>query len=301
VNPGPKPHAAEPRAGGGIIEVEALVYSYPGAEAPALKGVSFTVARAEIFGFLGPSGAGKSTTQRVLIGILKGYEGEVRVRGRDLRREGPGYYEHIGVGFELPNHFMKLTAVENLRFFASFYNKSTREPRELLAMLGLGEHADKRVDQLSKGMKMRLNFARSLLHDPEILFLDEPTAGLDPMNARVLKDIIVEQKGRGKSIFLTTHNMHDAEELCDRVAFIADGEIKLIDTPRKLRAERARRRVTVEYLEGGQLRSRELPLDDLGWNQGFLELLREREIVSLHSQEPSLEELFIQATGRKLT
>ena len=94
--------------------------------------------------------------------------------------------------------------------------------------------------------------------------------------------------------------MHDAEELCDRVAFIADGEIKLIDAPRKLRAERARRRVTVEYLEGGQLRSRELPLDDLGWNQSFLELLREREIVSLHSQEPSLEDLFIQATGRKL-
>jgi fluoroquinolone transport system ATP-binding protein len=283
------------------IQVESLVYAYPGAETPAVRGVSFAVGQGEIFGFLGPNGAGKSTTQKILIGILKGYEGKVRVLGRDLCGEGAEYYEHIGVGFELPNHFVKLTALENLRFFASFYNQPTHDPRELLARVGLAEHADRRVDQFSKGMKMRLNFVRALLHDPEVLFLDEPTTGLDPVNARVLKDLILEQKERGKSIFLTTHNMHDAEELCHRVAFLVDGEIKLIDEPKKLRSDRSRRRVVVEYLEDGLLRSRELPLDDLGRNQNFLDLLRDREIVSLHSQEPTLEDLFIQATGRKLT
>jgi fluoroquinolone transport system ATP-binding protein len=287
--------------GENVIEAEGLVYAYPGADEPAVRGVSFAVGKGEIFGFLGPSGAGKSTTQKVLIGILKGYEGRARVLGRDLRGQDAGYYEHIGVGFELPNHFVKLTAAENLRFFASFYNRPTREPRELLALVGLEEHADRRVDQLSKGMKMRLNFVRALLHDPEVLFLDEPTTGLDPVNARVLKDLILEQKQRGKSIFLTTHNMHDAEELCSRVAFLVDGEIRLIDEPKKLRAERARRCVVVEYLEDGFLRSQELPLDGLGRNQAFLDLLREREIVSLHSQEPTLEDLFIQTTGRKLT
>lgn len=283
-----------------IIEVENLVYTYPQNEAPTIKGVSFAVASGEIFGLLGPSGAGKSTTQQVLIGILKGYEGEVRVLGRDLREEGPSYYERIGVGFELPNHYMKLSAMENLRFFSSFYGKKTRDPRELLAMVGLEEHADKRVAQFSKGMKMRLNFVRALLHDPEVLFLDEPTSGLDPVNARVLKDTIISQKKRGKSILLTTHNMHDAEELCDRVAFMVDGEFKLCDSPKRLRAERAGRRVMLEYLEDDALRTQEFPLDDLGRNQVFLDLLREREIVSLHSQEPSLEDLFIQATGRRL-
>lgn len=283
-----------------VIELQNLVYAFPSAVEPAVKGISFNVLEGEIFGLLGPSGAGKSTTQKVLIGLLKNYEGNVRVLGQEAKKVGPSYYVRIGVGFELPNHYAKLTALENLRFFASFYDK-TLDLMGLLKMVGLHEYANRRVEQFSKGMKMRLNFVRALMHQPELIFLDEPTSGLDPVNARLLKQIIVDQRNQGKTIFLTTHNMHDAEELCDRIAFIVDGQLKLIDSPKKLRIERARRRLLVEYLQEGQLHSAEFPLDALGRNKEFLSLLQERELVSLHSQEPSLEDLFVQATGRSLS
>jgi fluoroquinolone transport system ATP-binding protein len=286
---------------GAVIEVRDLVYSYAGASAAAVRGVSFEVGRGEIFGFLGPSGAGKSTTQKVLIGILRSFRGEVRVMGSDPRAQGPAYYERIGVGFELPNHFARLTATENLRFFASFYERPTRPIPELLQRVGLADDAHRRVEQFSKGMKMRLNFVRALLHDPQVLFLDEPTSGLDPVNARVLKDLVLEQREQGKTVFLTTHNMHDAEELCGRVAFMVDGRIERQGSPRDLRAEQSLRRVLVEYHADGRLQSRDFALDGLGGDADFLQLLREREIVSIHSQEPSLEELFIQATGQRLT
>nr|MDT0662019.1 ABC transporter ATP-binding protein [Micromonospora sp. DSM 115978] len=282
-----------------MIEVENLSYGYgPGREA-AVRDVSFTVGAGEILGFLGPSGAGKSTTQKVLIGLLSPYQGRVRVLGREVRGQGPDYYQHIGVGFELPNHFMKLTALENLRFFASFYS-APADPRELLAMVGLADAADQRVEQYSKGMKMRLSFVRALLHDPQVLFLDEPTSGLDPVNARLLKDIIIAQRRRGKCIFLTTHNMHDAEELCDRVAFLVDGGIRRIGPPKLLRTEGDRRGVVVEYRSDGEVRSAEFPLDRLD-DPDFLTILRDREVVSLHSQEPSLEDVFVETTGRRLT
>ncbi|MDG4830722.1 ABC transporter ATP-binding protein [Solwaraspora sp. WMMD1047] len=283
-----------------MIEVENLSYGYRPDREAAVRDVSFTVGAGEILGFLGPSGAGKSTTQKVLTGLLSPYQGEVRVLGRDLRGQGPEYYQQIGVGFELPNHFMKLTGLENLRFFASFYAE-TADPRELLAMVGLADAADQRVEQYSKGMKMRLSFVRALLHDPDVLFLDEPTSGLDPVNARLLKDIIIEQRRRGKCVFLTTHNMHDAEELCDRVAFLVDGEIRRIGAPGELRTAGGPRGVLVEYRQDGQTRSAQFPLDRLGHEAAFLDILRDHEVVSLHSQEPTLEDVFVETTGRRLT
>ncbi|WP_432103580.1 ABC transporter ATP-binding protein [Streptomyces sp. bgisy091] len=284
-----------------MIEVEGLSHHYPGSGAAALRDLTFTVGAGEVFGFLGPSGAGKSTTQKILTGLIKPYSGRARVLGRELREQGPEYYERIGVGFELPNHFMKLTALENLRFFASFY-RATADPRELLAKVGLEEHADSRVDTFSKGMKMRLCFVRAVLHDPQVLFLDEPTSGLDPVNARLLKDLVLEEKARGKTVFLTTHNMHDAAELCDQVAFLVDGEIKRTGSPKELGAQAAgSRRLTVEYEDGSVTGSRDFPLDSLGEDQEFLKLLRGRRLVSVHSQEPSLEDVFAEATGRRLT
>lgn len=282
-----------------MIEVERLAFGYRPGQL-TVRDVSFTVKPGEIFGFLGPSGAGKSTTQKVIIGLLKPYEGSVRVLGREVREQGPDYYQSIGVGFELPNHFVKLTAMENLRFFASFY-AATADPRELLERVGLGDDADQRVEQFSKGMKVRLNFVRALLHDPQVLFLDEPTSGLDPVNARLLKDIVLEQRERGKSIFLTTHNMADADELCDQVAFIVDGEIRRVGSPAQLRIEGGRREIRVQFRDDGEIRSAEFPLDDLGRQEDFLALIRERELVTVHSEEATLEDVFIQTTGRRLT
>jgi fluoroquinolone transport system ATP-binding protein len=282
-----------------VIEVENLTFAYRGTRGQAVRGVSFSVAAGEIFGFLGPSGAGKSTIQKILTGLLRPYEGHARVLGEEVRGRGPEYYEDIGVGFELPNHFMKLTALENLRFFASFY-LAPGEPLALLARVGLEDAAHRRVEDFSKGMKMRLCFVRALMHQPRVLFLDEPTSGLDPVNARLLKDIVIEEKQRGTTIFLTTHNMHDAEQLCDRVAFLVDGGIRRSGAPKELVAEEARRTVAVTYRQGDELLTREFPLDGLDADREFLDVLRHREVVSLHSQEASLEDVFVEATGRRL-
>jgi fluoroquinolone transport system ATP-binding protein len=284
-----------------MITVENLTYTYPKATAPAVRGVNFTIQEGEILGFLGPSGAGKSTTQKVLIGLLKGYQGHVEVMERELSAWGREYYERIGVSFEFPNHYLRLTALENLNYFRSLYHGETNEPKTLLEMVGLGESANEAVSTFSKGMKNRLNFARSLLNKPKVLFCDEPTSGLDPVNARVIKDVIQEQRPQGTTVFVTTHNMTIADELCDRVAFILDGEIKLIDTPKSLKVKHGQRTVRVEYRNGGPaLVHEDFSMDDLGHNQAFLELLQRQPIDTIHSAETTLDNIFIQVTGRSL-
>lgn len=200
-----------------MISVYDLSYTYVGTTEPAVEDLRFEVKPGEIFGLLGPSGAGKSTTQKILIGLLRDYRRRVSVLGNDLGNWGSDLYERIGVSFEVPNHYLKLTGRENLTYFGSLYQGPTRDPLELLALVGLDEDADILVSQYSKGMKNRLNVARSLLHDPDLLFLDEPTTGLDPVNARRVKDLIRSQKKEGTTVFLTTHDMAVADELCDRV------------------------------------------------------------------------------------
>lgn len=284
-----------------MINVRHLTYTYPGTTNPAVRDLSFHVTSGEIFGFLGPSGAGKSTTQRILTGLLPGYEGAVAVFDRPLAAWGNEYFERIGVSFELPNHFLKLTARENLRYFARLYQGATRSPQELLALVGLGEDGDVAVGQYSKGMKNRLTVARALLHDPDLLFLDEPTAGLDPVNARRIRALIRQQQIRGKTIFLTTHDMGVAEALCDRVAFIVEGEIKVIGSPWQLKRAHGRATVQVTYRQNGQgSASREFPLAGLGENGHFLDLLRHHPVETIHTQEATLEDVFVRVTGREL-
>lgn len=164
-----------------MIDVQHLSYTYAKNTEPTVRDINFAVEKGEIFGFLGPSGSGKSTTQKVLYKLLPRFEGEIAIHGKNLKEWGKEFYHHIGVSFELPNHHLKLTALENLRFFSTFYKKAPLSFESLLDMVGLKNEADKRVAEYSKGMKMRLNFIRSFMHDPEILFLDEPTAGLDTL------------------------------------------------------------------------------------------------------------------------
>lgn len=291
-----------------MIQVRDLFYTYRGTEEPAIHGIHFDVEPGEIFGFLGPSGAGKSTTQRILIGLLTGYEGTVNVFDGSLRDWGNDYYERIGVSFELPNHYQKLTALENLQLFRSLYTRESLDPLSLLEQVGLVDDAQTRVSQFSKGMQMRLNFVRALLHQPDLLFLDEPTAGLDPANARNVKNLILEQKAQGRTVFLTTHNMMDADELCDRIAFIVDGQIKLIDSPRALKLRHSQRTVKIEYRSSDETAEsnvnstqQEFALEGLGRNELFLALIRDHEIETIHTQEATLEDIFIQVTGRSLS
>lgn len=283
-----------------MIQVEGLTYTYAGADNPAVRDLSFQIEKGEILGFLGPSGAGKSTTQKILNGLLQGYQGQARVMGKELSAWKSDYYEQIGVSFELPNHYLKLTAVENLTYFASLYNGPTRAPQELLEWVGLEDDGDMFVSQFSKGMKNRLSVARALLHDPALLFLDEPTAGLDPVNARRIKDLVRRQKETGKTIFLATHDMTVAGELCDRVAFIVDGEISLIDSPAELKLQYGRSDVRVEYQSNGALAHEDFPLAGLAENDAFLSMLRNNHVRTIHTQEATLETIFIQVTGRRL-
>ena len=202
--------------------------------------------------------------------------------------------------FEFPNLYGKFTALENLAFFASLYGKAGLHPMESLNLVGLAGDAHKKVAGFSKGMKMRLAFVRAILHNPDLLFLDEPTSGLDPVNARIVKNLIMEQKKLGKTIILTTHNMHDAEELCDRVAFIVDGRIRALDTPHALRSRKQGVQVDYTYLESGREKAGTSFLSSLHQDAGFMKQLNAGTLTGIHSKEPTLEDVFIELTGRCL-
>ncbi|MTI60252.1 MAG: ABC transporter ATP-binding protein [Firmicutes bacterium] len=283
-----------------MIEVKDLHFTYPGNSNETIRGITFNISKGEIFGFLGPNGAGKSTTQKIIIGLLRDYQGQVKVMDQEIRDWGKDYYERIGISFELPSLYNKLTAMENLSFIASLYNYKKVDFMELLEMVGLGDQADIKAANFSKGMKMRLNFARAFVHQPELIFLDEPTSGLDPVNAKKIKEIILDKKKEGKTIFLTTHNMIVADELCDRVAFIVDGQIKLIDSPKELKIKRGKKIVRVEYYQGENTLNQEFPLEKIGENQKFNKLLKSKEIKTIHTQEATLDDIFIETTGRNL-
>ena len=283
-----------------MIRVDGLCFTYPGSDKPAVTDLSFEVAEGEVFGFLGPSGAGKSTTQNVLIGLLKGWQGQANVMGRELSDWGPEYYASIGVSFELPNHYLKLTARDNLEYFRALHNGNADSVDEVMTLVGLEEHIDKPVGEFSKGMKNRLSFARSLLHRPKLWFLDEPTAGLDPVNARRVRDIIRARRDQGVTTLVTTHDMHTAEQVCDRVAFIVDGEIATVDAPDVLRRRHGSREVELQWTLDGATSSERFKLDGLADDEAFLEALRRPGLSALHSQEASLEDVFVQVTGRAL-
>lgn len=282
-----------------MISVKNLKYRYAKSAEDTLKGIDFSLDKGEIFGFLGPSGAGKSTTQKILYKMLEGYEGEVLLEGKPLSKIDAQYFHRIGVGFELPNHYPKLTARENLKLFGQFYDqKKLKSVDELLDNVGLLDATDKRVETFSKGMKMRLNFVRAIQHDPEILFFDEPTSGMDPGNAALIKDLILAQKAAGKAIFITTHNMFIADQLCDRVAFLHDGNIVATDSPTNFKLKYGQDLVRV--LTKGNEQMEEFPLAQIGQNQDFLALIAKNEIKTIHTLEASLEEVFLKITGKTL-
>lgn len=283
-----------------MIKVNGLWHSYSKDDIYAVKDVTFEVEKGEIFGFLGPSGAGKSTTQGILTGLLPLQKGEVSVSGYDLKNPCTDMFNKIGVSFEQPNVYGKLTAVENLEFFAKLYDVPVNDPVHLLKMVGLENDAKKKASEYSKGMKHRLVFARSMINNPKIWFLDEPTTGLDPTTAGRIKEIIHDRNKNGTTIFLTTHNMFVADELCNRVAFINDGKIVLIDSPRNLKLKYGDRLVEVEYREDGELVKKSFSLVDENERQELTKLTASGIIETMHTKEATLEEIFIQVTGRRL-
>ena len=282
-----------------MIEVKNLTFSY-GKDKQALHGLNFTVEDGEIFGFLGPNGSGKSTTQKILTGILKGHGGKVSLFGQDISAAcSREFFQKIGVLFEFPYLYANLSAVDNLNYFASFYPKEQRrDAGELLEMLEFKtDFLKKPVSSYSKGMRQRVSMARALISRPRLLFLDEPTSGLDPSGAVLFRTIIEQERKKGTTVFVTTHNMTDADLLCDRVAFIVGGNIAALDTPKNLKEKNSSHQVVIDYLYQGQRETKSIETPELEAGIPFAH----DEIISIHSQEPTLEDMFIQYTGRGLS
>jgi fluoroquinolone transport system ATP-binding protein len=283
-----------------MIRVENLYHSYGRNNQFQVEDVSFQVKEGEIFGFLGPNGAGKSTTQKIITGLLPLQRGTVQVAGVDIRKPSRQLFNRIGVSFEQPNLYRKLTGLENLQFFRALYDVPTAEPKELLKRFGLEDAANRRAGAYSKGMQQRLVLARSLLNNPTIWFLDEPSSGLDPVTAQEVKRMIKTRREEGTTIFLTTHDMHVAEELCDRVAFINEGKIVALDTPRALKLRFGEKLLKVEYRVNGRVETERLAMAKGQDRQKLYHLMDEGKVETVHTQEASLEEVFIAVTGRGL-
>lgn len=284
-----------------MISVTNLRFSYDAGSPEVISDISFNIKKGEIFGFLGPSGAGKSTTQKILTGQLKSYSGSVKVAGEEIKSAKRRLYNLLGVAFEFPNLYEKLTAIENLKLFGSFYDRNLTDPVKLLEMVNLWDDRNSLVGSYSKGMKMRLNFVRSIMHNPDLLFLDEPTSGLDPVNARIIKDIIRLLREKGTTIFLTTHNMNDAESLCDELALIYNGKLIVAGTPADLKLRFGENKIRVTRRNAENRLLSEHSLIGIGSDKEFLDILKSGGIETIHSCEASLEDIFIKVTGHGLT
>jgi ABC-2 type transport system ATP-binding protein len=280
------------------ITAETLTYRY--GDKTAVDGISFEVRPGEVLGFLGPNGAGKSTTVRMLTGQLRPASGTARLLGQDITRNTNRLQAHIGVAFETTNLYEQLNAVENLTLYARLFRVKGFDARALLEKVGLGGREKERVANYSKGMKQRLMLARALVNSPKILFLDEPTDGLDPVSAQTIQGIIREAAANGAAVFLTTHDMVEADKLSHRVAFINQGKIVALDKPAALKRQYGKRalKVEVEMADGGT-QVREIPLDDAA-PEAVYALLKGEQIATLHSEEATLEDIFIEITGRGL-
>ena len=281
------------------IIAEDLTYNY--GNLIAVNHIDFKVARGEILGFLGPNGAGKTTTINILTGQMKPKGGRAILLGMDVAVDVKKIKGDIGVCFETTNLYEQMTAIENLNLFARLFGIKSFNANILLNRVGLGGRGKDRVETYSKGMKQRLMVARSIVNQPQILFLDEPTAGLDPTSSLAIHNIIIQERNRGATVFLTTHDMVEADKLSDWVAFMNQGKIVALDTPLNLKQQYGKRALTAKVITpGGKLEDREIALDTADTPGSVKELFTTEKIITVHSREATLEDIFIKITGRGL-
>jgi ABC-2 type transport system ATP-binding protein len=291
------------------IQVEGLTKVFTtGKNSPPLRavdGIDFTVHEGEVFGFLGPNGAGKTSTIRMLTGLSRPTSGKVHVLGLDLDKDLPRIKKRIGVVPEASNLYDELTAYDNLVFAMQLYGVPRAERKEraesLLQRFRLGEKRDAPFAKLSRGMKRALTIAAALAHRPPLVFLDEPTTGLDVMSARNLRGMIANLRDEGVTVFLTTHYLEEAERLCDRVAVIVKGKIVALDTVAGLRSSAQQKTViemTLADSNGGQEKKRVECEDGVESTiQSMLSQTGGRRVLAMDTLRPSLEDVFVQLTG----
>ena len=280
-----------------VVQVEDLAKHY--GDVRALDGVSLQAAAGEVFGLLGHNGAGKSTMIRILTGRARPTSGHAKVLGHEVPRELEAVRGQINLVAEIPNVYQRATAQENLELFCTLYGLPKRRAAEVLEEVRLSKVAKRKVKTFSTGMRQRLLLARALLNTPRVLFMDEPTRGLDPQSARDLRRLVTRLAEEGATIFLTTHDMNEAEELCARVAFLADGRIVALDTPRALKLSLGEEAPEVDVVleDASELR---LKLHDARDAARLQELIAAQRVRAVHSREPTLADVFIELAGRSL-
>jgi ABC-2 type transport system ATP-binding protein len=277
------------------VEVSDLVKQYGAIR--AVDGISFSIGEGEIFGLLGHNGAGKTTTIRVLTGRTKPTTGTARVLGLDVTTHLQQIKPQINLVFEEQNLYDRLTGRDNLVVFADLYGAPRSRVDELLDRVGLTESSKRRVKTYSTGMKQRLLIARALINNPKVIFLDEPTRGLDPSSARELRLLVRQLAAGGTTVLLCTHYMEEADELCDRVAFLSSGKIVALDTPRELKLKYGERSARVLLRDRQEVRIRLDAPDDA---QRLASWIDADQILTIHSEEGTLEDVFVALAGHPL-
>ncbi len=280
------------------LAAEDIAYSY--GDIQAVDHISFQIDRGEVLGFLGPNGAGKTTTLKMLIGLLEPQDGSITILGKDMVKNREQVQAQIGVCFEEKSLYEDMSAAANLKFFASLFGIKELDAAGLLERVGLPVERKDKVANYSKGMKQRLMVARALVNKPQVLFLDEPTDGLDPVSSEAIRTVVTEEKARGATVFLTTHDMMEADKLSDHVAFINEGEIAALDTPENLKHQFGKRVLKMRYHKDGELAEEEFSLDDRQTGSRIQEIIAGYDVLDMHTEEATLEDIFIQLTGKKL-
>jgi ABC-2 type transport system ATP-binding protein len=280
-----------------VLRATDLRYAY--GDRVAVDDVTFSLARGEVLGLLGPNGAGKSTTIKMLIGLLSPQAGTIEVLGMPMTERRSDIQARLGVVFEEKNLYPTLSGRENLAFFARLFGLDDVDLDALLDRVGLAGRGDDRVSGYSKGMRQRLTVARALLNRPDVLVLDEPTDGLDPVSARSIRGLIREEAERGVAVLLTTHDMYEADGLSDRVAFINEGRILAVDTPERLKLRHGQRSVRVRREVDGQVEESVVVLDGAA-GERLRELVAGDGLLTIHTEEATLEDVFVAFAGRRL-
>lgn len=267
-------------------------------EKKVLNDISLEIGQGEIFGLLGPSGAGKTTLIKILTGQLKAEQGATAINGVDSQHLKGSDYSSFGIMMDNFGVYERLNCFDNLKVFARIYRIGSDKIRQSLEAVGLGKAGKTAAGDLSKGMKSRLRLARVFMIDPTILFLDEPTSGLDPATAEEIQQMILAEKAKGKTIFLTTHNMAEAEKLCDNIALLNEGKIVEYGSPKEIcRRYNHQKRLCVHLTDGTD---REIPHDPAA-AETVAELLKSGKVETIHSTEPNLETVFMELTGKELS
>lgn len=276
-----------------LLSTEDVCLSFKGKR--VLDHLSFSVTRGECFGFLGPSGAGKTTTIKLLTRQLVKDSGRITLFGRPIERASESDYERIGILSDTSALYERLSIADNLRFYARLRGVPERSVQPLLTRMRLDKDAKTLIKNCSKGMRQRAALLAAMIHSPELLFLDEPTSGLDPATRAEVHRMLGELKDSGTTVFLTTHDMAEADAVCDRIGILAEGHLVACDEPERLKLRFARNHITIRTRTHGTIETTK----DAAAAEQIDGLLRSGEILSIHSDEPNLEEVFLELTGKE--